>query len=267
MKVVNGYKYINGVWAKFYNYDKVSNMLSNLFSDTDKEQYTPLELPVSFVLAPQRQLRVSTFYHDSLKAWKYYSHHITRFPLDLRAHIQRLFLVLDAGMATELLAGAMQDLFIALSEKGEDLRKQMLEVVKPSLATKDIAHFETWLLTGERQNFEYKVGSVLDQGLPCNAQKLVVPVQVEEKTVSYGNAIEEAQACLEYGQVEEAQKILEDELTRDINNIDVAQELLNIYQYIRDRNAFDTTTEKLLDAGVELSEGWKQVQKESQEWQ
>lgn len=240
-------------------------MLSNLFSDTNKEQYTPPELPVSFALAPQKQLKVSNLYHSPLKVWKYYSHHITRFPLDLRAHAQRLFLLLDSDMSG-LLAGATQDLFIALSEKGEDLRKQMLEIVKPSLATKDIAHFETWLSTGERQDFEYKAGSVLDQGLPCKAQKLVTPVQVEEEPASYGSAIEEAQACLEYGQVEEAQKILEDELTRDINNIDVTQELLNIYQYIRDREAFDATTEKLLAAGVELSEGWKQVQSESQEW-
>lgn len=240
-------------------------MLSNLFSDTSKEQTPPPELPVSFVLDQQKRLKVNSIYHDSLKAWEYYSHQITRFPLDLRAHAQRLFLLLDSNMGG-LLAGAIQDLFIALGEKGTELRKQMLELVKSSLATKDIAYFEAWLSTGERQDFEYKAGSVLDQGIPCKAQKLVTPVQTEEEPIHYDNAIEEAQACLEYGQVEEAQKILEDELTRDVHNADVAQELLNIYQYIRDPEAFGATTEKLLTAGVELSDDWKQVQEESQSW-
>ncbi len=239
-------------------------MLGNIFSE--KEQNALPELPVSFVLSPQKQLKVGALYDDSLKAWKYYSHHITRFPLDLRAHAQRLFLSLDNGLKA-FLAGAIQDLFIALGDNGADLRRKMLELVKPELETKDIAYFEVWLSTGKRKDFSYKAGSVLDQGLPGESQKLVVPTEIEEEEVaSYGNAVEEAQACLEYGQVEEAQKILEEELTRNSQDVDVAQELLNIYQYTRDRSSLESTTEKLLAAGVELSEDWQQVQIESQDW-
>lgn len=238
-------------------------MLGNIFSDT--ETSTQAELPVSFILAPQTQLNITNVYDDASKAWRYYSHHIARFPQDLRAHAQRLFLGINADM-TDLLAGATQDLFIALGENGSSLKKKMLELVKPKLDNNDIAYFEIWLSTGKRKDYSHKLGSILDSGLPGKVQKLVIVEQAEEETTSYGSVIEEAYACLEYGQVEEAQKLLEDELKRDSNNLDIAQELLNIYQYTRDKESLESTTAQLLDADVELSDAWKQAQNESQDW-
>ena len=239
-------------------------MLGNIFSD--KETNTHPELPISFVLAPQKQLRVSSPENDSLKAWRYYSHHIARFPLDLRAHAQRLFLGIDNDMKN-LLAGAIQDLFIALGESGSALRQKMLEIAKPKLESNDAIYFEKWLTNGERVEFSHKLGSVLDNGLPGKPQKLVTPSHSPEETAtSYDNIIDEARACLEYGQVEEAQKLLEEELQRNSSNDDIAQELLNIYQYTRDTDALNTSTQQLLADGVELSDAWRQTQDESKDW-
>ena len=237
-------------------------MLGNIFSD--EEAGTRVELPASFILTHQKQLDTSTVYGNSPEAWRHYSYHITRFPQDLRAHAQRLFIGINADMS-DFLAGAIQDLFIALEESGSSLKKKMLDLVKPKLNNIDIAHFEIWLSTGNRKDYTYRLGSVLDSGLSGKAQKLVT-VEQSEETASYDSVIEEAYACLEYGQVEEAQKLLEGELQRDANNADVAQELLNIYQYTRDKISLESMTTQLVDSGVTLSDAWKEAQTESQEW-
>jgi len=239
-------------------------MLGNIFSD--KEEQTIPELPVSFNLAPQKQLRINMHQENTLKSWRYYSHHIARFPLDLRAHAQRLFLSIDHNMDNRV-SGSIQDLFIALGDNGNALRKKMLEIAKPKLEKNDLIYFEKWLSNGKRTEFSHKLGSVLDNGLPGTPQKLVTPSQTQEEAASnYDNVIDEARACLEYGQVEEAQKLLEDELQANSDNPDVAQELLNIYLYTRDSSSFQSTTEQLLAADVELSDSWKQAQDESKDW-
>lgn len=237
-------------------------MLGNIFSD--EEANTRIELPASFILTHQKQLDISIVYNNSSEAWRYYSYHISRFPQDLRAHAQRLFLGINANM-TDFLAGAIQDLFISLGKSGSPLKKKMLDLVKSKLNNIDIAHFEIWLSTGNRKDYSYRLGSVLDSGLSGKSQKLVT-VEQSQETSSYGSVIEEAYACLEYGQVEEAQKLLESELQRDVNNADIAQELLNIYQYTRDKESLDSITAQLADSDVILSDAWKKAQKESQEW-
>lgn len=238
-------------------------MLGNIFSEKELESLP--EQPVSFLLASQKQLRVSTASSDVLKSWRYYSHHISRFPLDLRAHAQRLFLAMDNDME-HLLAAAMQDLFIALDDNGFALKDSLLKLSKPKLIDEDVQHFETWLANNTRSQFKAMQGSVLDKGLPGKVEKLVTFEQTQAEQPQYNNVIEEANAYLEYGQVEEAQALLEETLQGNKYDEDIAFELLNIYQYTRDRAAFEATTKQLLNADVELSDTWKQVQSESQDW-
>ena len=238
-------------------------MLGNIFSE--KELETLPEQQVSFLLASQKQLRISTVSSDVLASWRYYSHHISRFPLDLRAHAQRLFLAMDNDME-HLLAAAIQDMFIALDDKGFALKDSLLTLSKPKLRDEDVQHFETWLMSNTRSQFNAMQGSVLDKGLPGNVEKLVIFEQTQTEQPHYNNVIEEANAYLEYGQVEEAQTLLEETLQGNAYDENIAFELLNIYQYTRDRAAFEATTKQLLNADVELSDTWKQVQSESQDW-
>jgi tetratricopeptide (TPR) repeat protein len=238
-------------------------MLGNIFSE--KELETLPEQPVSFLLAAQTQLRISTVSDDTLRSWRYYSHHISRFPLDLRAHTQRLFLAMDNDKS-HLLAAAIQDLFIALDDKGFALKDSLLKLCKAKLIDEDVQHFETWLMNNTRSQFKVMQGSVLDKGLPGKAEKLVIFEQTQAEQPHYSNVIEEANAYLEYGQVEEAQTLLEETLQANDYDEDIAFELLNIYQYTRDRAAFELSTKHLLNANIELSDTWKQVQSESQDW-
>jgi tetratricopeptide (TPR) repeat protein len=238
-------------------------MIGNIFSD--KELETLPTQAVSFLLDSQKQLRISTVCDDTVKSWRYYSHHIGRFPLDLRAHAQRLFLIIDNDMS-KLLAGAMQDLFIALEDHGFSFKNSMLEHSKQQLIDEDIQHFEAWLSTNTRSSFKPMQGSVLDKGLPGKVEKLVIFEQTQEEQPHYDNVIEEANAYLEYGQVEEAQSLLEETLQENGYDENIALELLNIYQYTRDRVSFETMTQQFINAGAELPEEWRQVQNESQQW-
>jgi len=160
----------------------------------------------------------------------------------------------------------MQDLFIALDDKGFALKDSLLKLSKAKLIDEDVQHFETWLMNNTRSQFKVIQGSVLDKGLPGKVEKLVVFEQTQAEQPHYSNVIEEANAYLEYGQVEEAQTLLEETLQANDYDEDIAFELLNIYQYTRDRAAFELSTKQLLDANIELSDTWKQVQSESQDW-
>jgi hypothetical protein len=166
----------------------------------------------------------------------------------------------------DVLAGAVQDLFIALEGKGADLKENMLDLIKSKLSNEDIRDLEAWLSSGTRTGYSLKQGSVLDKGLLGAPQTLVtVEHDKKEAAPTYGNSIEEANALLEYGQVEEAQTLLEKDLIRS-NDDDVMTELLNIYQYTRDKASLEATAGKLSESGVELPDAWKEVQNESQEW-
>lgn len=55
----------------------------------------------------------------------HFSHQIARRPHDLKSHIHRIHLYIDAR-CSDGISGALQDLFIALGENGRELRERML---------------------------------------------------------------------------------------------------------------------------------------------
>jgi flagellar hook-basal body complex protein FliE len=170
---------------------------------------------------------------------------------------------IDAGF-TDRLAGALQDLFLSVGDNGFSLRETMLELSKASLSADDASFFETWLMSGRPKNIQWREGSVLTDSF-SHMEKLVTP-EKDEGESAYLTVLDEVQSYLEYGQIDAAQQLLETELTKTPADLQLAQELLNIYLYTRDKDSLEKMTDQLQQASVELSEDWQHVQSESANW-
>jgi hypothetical protein len=164
----------------------------------------------------------------------------------------------------------LQDLFLILETNGYPLRKHLLDLSKQYLSKEAFSYFSYWIKQNAKNDTSHhcwQMGSVLSSG-SCGGESLLNQEQSpeEEATSAYANILEEARACLDYGQLDVAQQLLEDELLKHPESKEIEQELLTIYQYSRDKDQFDILTNKLLEQGVTLSEKWKECQENSSIW-
>ena len=222
------------------------------------------ELPLIFSLSQDKSLHL-TQNQDATRVWRYLSHLIRRSPHNLSAHVQRIFLSKEAPL-NECLAGSLQDLFIALGEAGHLLRERMFHIVKTDLDPAALTFFETWLKQDLLQpaNQAWHKGSQLCTGLENPGKKLVT---VERVVVTeYANVMDEVFACLEYGQIDTARDLLEAELLAGRIDHVVEQELINIYQYTRDKERLATMVEHITQLGQPVNPIWSEKQLESEQW-
>lgn len=238
-------------------------MLEKMFPG---ESIAAVTLPLAFCIPDEKNLRLSPNY-NALQAWRFLSHHIRRYPLDLRAHVQRILLTHQEGV-TDRMEGSLMDLHLALgSEAGLMLKERMLEQCAPYLAPEALEFFKQLQTVGIKQGLdrEWRLGSVLATG-ENNAHHPLITVERQVEASRYSSILEEAQACLEYGQIDIAQELLEKEILAGHKDPAIEQELLNIYQYTRNKDKLNQLTAELLAAGIEPSEVWMAQQSEANNW-
>lgn len=231
---------------------------------TDDTTTTVPTLPISFKLALEKRLQLHDVHHDlePTVIWRHYGYHIGRYPQDLRAHVQRLLTGINAGFS-ERLEGALQDLFLCVGENGFALREKMFNLAKPHLSEDADAFFSSWLSSGKPDNVQWRTGSILTDSFG----HLETLVQVDQDQTEINlTTMDEVQAYLEYGQIDAAQNLLETELVKTPSDLQLAQELLNIYLYTRDKEALQKMTTTLHGAGITLSEDWVHVLQEAANW-
>ncbi|MCK5814244.1 MAG: hypothetical protein KAH03_08290 [Cocleimonas sp.] len=235
---------------------------SPLFPDSSRMSY-------SFGLASERHLQVDKGY-SPISAWRALSHHIVRYPRDLRAHTQRILLGYNNNEIANFLPGSLQDLFLVLDNNGYPLRKHLLDLSEQYLTNDEFSFFSHWIKQNSKNDKTHHCwqnGSVLSSG-SCGGKPLLRQEESgeTEAVAAYSDVLEEARACLDYGQLDVAQQLLEDEILKFPQSKEIEKELLTIYQYSRDKEQFDNLTKKLLEQGVTLSEEWKECQQNSSTW-
>ena len=186
---------------------------------------------------------------------RYLSQHVKRYPLDLRAQVQRILLNQDQ----EQLAGALQDCFIALKNNGLKLRRELFDVSKSNLTEEYQTYFSNWLSNDFTDAYDDRFinGSVLAKGLPAKASPLLV--QQKRESSRYESHFQEAIDCLEYGQLDMAQELLEQEVINPEGDSRAESELIRVYNYTKDFESRDRLKVLLIDQGRELSEDWTQL--------
>jgi hypothetical protein len=219
-----------------------------------------------FRLPSERQLRIPSLGYDPVLAWSFLSHHIRRYPLDLRAHTQRVLLAQQEPLLDRL-AGSLQDVFLALGDAGHLLRERLLTLVNDDLNDQDKAFFNHWQREGLRDGREqqWRKGSLLCSGQDIKPLRLV-DIERSQVTARYANVMDEVFSCLEYGQVEMAQQLLEAEILAGTADEAMEQELLNIYQYTRNKDGLDAMIRQYEEVGRAIPTQWREKQQESVQW-
>jgi hypothetical protein len=218
--------------------------------------YIDLKLP------QETRLHFSNDY-DSVSAWRLLSRYISRYPQDLRVHTQRILLSIDHQL--QELPGALQDLSIALSGKGQPFFNQLLELAKSSLSDEKYTQLKQSAENDiNDQNQCWNKGSVLASGV-CGGKKIVTFTGTEE-VYGFDSVLDEARAYIEYGQIEEAQLVLEEELLANPVSEGIEDELLYLYQSTRQQDHLEMMTNKLLGLGIELSPEWQQSIDDAKSW-
>ena len=195
-----------------------------------------LQLVVKFATAPGR---------------KYLAHHVRRYPLDLRAQVQRILINQDQSE----LSGTLQDLFIALGGKGRVLRNLMLERVKHKLTEEHQQYFSEWSGSSVYDG-RFLPGSVLSIGTPAKLVSLQLPSDEKAELSEYADNYQEAMDCIEYGQLKRAQELLEMELMDPGGDSRAEAELLQVYEYTKDTESREKMVKHLTTQGRTLSSGW-----------
>ena len=168
-------------------------------------------------------------------AWHFYSHSIRRNPADLSLHTHRVFFAMHHNNAV-LLPGSLHDLFFVLKDAGEKLRIRLLKASIPYLSRQDTLYFAMWIKTGMKNGMGYQWvnGSVLSDGLYGPDQDLITMKSVKKGRTEL-TPLEQARSSMEYGQLDIAQKILNEALELEPENNLLIEELDYLNNYIKSR--------------------------------
>jgi len=164
-------------------------------------------------------------------AWHFYSHSIKINPTDLKLHTQRVFFAMQHKDAT-LLPGSLHDLFFILKDAGVNPRIRLLKASAPYMSKEDILYFARWMKLGigKGMGYQWTPGAMLSNGLYGPDQTLFTMSSLAS-TQTELSPLEEARSCMEYGQLDVAQKILENALEHDSENQTLRKELDYLRQY------------------------------------
>ncbi len=211
----------------------------------------------AFGLTGSRSLRPASRFNTP-GGRRYFVSRVARDHWDLRAHVQRIHLALGAGDSEEAIFGALVDLFLALGDKGHELRESVLKLARPALHEDDYYFLAQRLVNGLQRADAMPIttGSVLDRALIGNSH--LVERQRSE-TPRDMNAVDIAAMHLESGDIKGACSVLETALLGDSSNVAVEAELLEIYRRSRDEAGFLAMRQRLEASGASLGAEWDEL--------
>lgn len=240
-------------------------MLGKLFSGGTA--VPSAQLPLSFRMPAERSLRLSAEAgFEALPAWRHLSHHIRRYPHDLRAHMQRILLAQNSDLG-HCLDGSVLDLFLALGNSGDMLKAHVMRLCADDMGDETKQLLQDMLDNGfaDEHRTAWVNGSMLATGDSRKPQKLLTPQRVEVEQ-NYATLQAEVQDCLEYGQIDRAQELLEQAMMDGQATPELEQELLGIYRHTRNKEGLEKFAIALNGSGAELPEYWINALHESVNW-
>ncbi|MEW5838521.1 MAG: hypothetical protein AB1717_06780 [Pseudomonadota bacterium] len=183
-------------------------------------------------------------------------HRILGKPADLRAHVQRILLLVKGGDGAALYS-ALLDLMITLGSGGLALKQRMLQVAQPLLAPATMAYFQAHLAHGVPSNDPQAVrakGSLLRVSHAASAPLVKRNEAHSGRPVS---AMDQANALLEYGQLEHAIELLENALLQNPDQEPEAELLLGLYRTLHEEARWHGMREQLQLSFNRMPAAWE----------
>ncbi len=192
------------------------------------------------------------------KAIEVLEYRVTRNPLYLHSHVQRIYLYRQVENG-DALYGALLDLFIALNTKGFEIRQRLLFESKCYL---DSHHFDVLyrqLKNGVDASSVLPLSqySRLSKGLIGTIDLLVR--SNDQTTHVPRDPQQEASEYLEYGEVDEARKLLEIAVLKEPWRKELHIDLLEIYKATHDAGNCDEMYRRLSDKFIPDHHVWIQT--------
>ncbi len=184
------------------------------------------------------------------------SHRITCNSKDLVAHVHRVVAHYHAG-CPEGLYGALLDLNITLGSKGFALRKRMYQKFAPYLQKNHRAALRKGLQSGLKAG-DFMPDSVVSRFKYPRLGNTYLVEKISDEVVRVDfDALDEARDLIDSGFIEEARMLLEEILASQPECGETNKELLDIYKYTKNKEAFFATKQRLGDLPAPLSDAWE----------
>jgi len=184
----------------------------------------------------------------------YLSHCVSRNPQDLKSHVQRISLHLNLQNA-DAAWGALIDVFLVLQANGKALKQRLLDSAHKLLGDRRHMFLHGRLESGlsSKDRSPESIHSVLSAG---SIESLQLIGRADGNSIQARDPLTEAQEYLEYGQIEEAQTILQAAIRREPSRAELHYELLTIYRGTRDEDAFASMHGSLVPGENPVPEAW-----------
>jgi hypothetical protein len=190
------------------------------------------------------------------------AHAIARNPANLRAHTQRIYLHRRRGDRVELI-GALIDLFIGLGSRGQALRVRLLRECRSLLDESAYRHLAVAIRTGVAATDPLPPAqtSLLSKGVDGCAV-VVRGSGAAGTAVASGERdfLAEAESHIEYGQLDEAKETLEQGIAIHPDDERLHKDLLEVYRYTDDHEAFTAMRANLQAQGNPYLGLWREQQ-------
>ncbi len=209
------------------------------------------------LIQTRRDLHLSQLV-DKSEALSCLGHRILGKPADLRAHVQRILLLVKDGDAAALYS-ALLDLMITLGANGHALKLRMLQLAQPLLAPATMAFFQTHLNHGispDDPQVARAKGSLLRAS---QATGMTLVKRNDHYTKRPVSAMDQAHALLEYGQLEHAVELLENALLENPDQEPEAELLLGLYRILQEEARWQGMREQLYISFNRLPAAWEKV--------
>lgn len=179
---------------------------------------------------------------DPLDVWRHLSSAISRDPLDLEAHVRRVFLARQTPL-TGFVFTALVDLFLALGPRGASLRHSVLQWAEDAISADEAEYLLQSLESGLIRGTPLPLGThaLLDPALMGSPDM----VAHQRQAVRQLSTAEQAAALLDEGDLAGARQLLEESLLQHPDDEAATRELLGIYRHSRDDEARRAMGERL----------------------
>ncbi len=188
----------------------------------------------------------------------YLSHKISKIPLDLTSHAQRISLYRHQDDAESTYA-ALLDLFLVLGNKGLPLRKRLLRQAASVISAENYGFLSSTLPTALVITCNTPLPHLSALSLGRTREKEIIRKTDDEQSKKKEAPLLIVRDLLNSGQISQAQSILELALLAAPDNNDLSNELLQIYHHTHDRSGCIQMLKKLSSAALAGREKWAEL--------
>lgn len=183
-------------------------------------------------------------------------HRVSRNPMDLIVHVQRIMLSARLCLHEELY-GALLDLFIALGKKGYLLRARLFEQCRALLSRQQQQALLIGLFSGiaALDIVPMTVHSRLTAGITGRLDIVSVDDAAEQAPLE--DVLTEAHDLIDSGQIDAARTLLESALIATPSNHLLSHDLLAIYRHTRNLDGLNAMLNRLEREELALRSEWE----------